>query len=62
MRREQQGAEHHRVMSDWTFDTHDDLAAVLRLEFPAGVVDTWLAANPGATSISYGYQVFAIGS
>lgn len=49
------GAATTPVMSSWTFDSRADLEAVLRLEFPAEVVDDWLRANPEVTRLSYGY-------
>ncbi len=54
------GATRTEVMSSWTFDTHDNLAAVLRMEFPAEVVDPWLSAHPGGTSLSYGYLLYQV--
>ena len=54
------GAIRREVRSGWTFDRRADLDAVLRIEFPAHVADAWLARHPAATSISYGYVLFAI--
>jgi len=48
------------VHSGWAFDRRADLEAVLRIEFPARVADAWLARHPAATSISYGYVLFAV--
>jgi hypothetical protein len=45
-------------MSSWQFDSRADLDAVLHLEFPAAIADRWLAANPSATGLSYGYVLF----
>jgi len=54
------GAIRREVRSGWSFDRRADLEAVLRIEFPAQVADAWLARNPSATSISYGYVLFAV--
>jgi SAM-dependent methyltransferase len=54
------GAERHEVRSEWRFDTRADLAAVLRIEFPAPVADAWLARHPKATGLTYGYILFAV--
>ncbi len=54
------GAIRREVRSGWAFDRRADLAAVLRIEFPASVADAWLARHPAATSISYGYVLFAV--
>ncbi|WP_238385250.1 class I SAM-dependent methyltransferase [Nesterenkonia muleiensis] len=50
----QRGATTTEVMSSWRFTSRDDLEAVLRLEF-GEVADPWLAANPQAVGLSYGY-------
>jgi hypothetical protein len=52
------GASRTEVMSSWQFDSRADLDAVLHLEFPAAIADRWLAANPSATGLSYGYVLF----
>ncbi len=54
------GAIRREVHSGWAFDRRADLEAVLRIEFPARVADAWLARHPAATSISYGYVLFAV--
>ncbi len=54
------GAVERAVLSDWTFDSRADLAAVLRLEFPGGVADDWLTEHPERTSLSYGYILYAV--
>jgi SAM-dependent methyltransferase len=54
------GAIRREVRSGWAFDRRADLEAVLRIEFPARVADGWLARHPAATSISYGYVLFAV--
>jgi len=33
---------------------------VLRLEFPGGVADRWLADHPDVLGLSYGYVLFAV--
>ena len=52
-----QGADTTEVMSSWTFDTREDLEAVLHLEFPAELADSWLADHPERTALTYGYLV-----
>ncbi len=54
------GAIRREVHSGWAFGRRADLEAVLRIEFPARVADSWLARHPAATSISYGYVLFAV--
>jgi SAM-dependent methyltransferase len=54
------GADRSEVLSSWRFTTRADLAAVLRLEFPAAVADAWLAGHPDALGLSYGYVLFAV--
>jgi SAM-dependent methyltransferase len=56
----ERGASRTEVMSRWQFRSRDDFEAVLRLEFPGGVADRWLADHPGATGLSYGYVLFTI--
>jgi ubiquinone/menaquinone biosynthesis C-methylase UbiE len=56
----ERGARRVEVMSRWQFDSRADLAAVLRLEFPAQVADAWLARHPGSFGLTYGYALFAI--
>jgi SAM-dependent methyltransferase len=55
------GASRTEVMSRWQFSSRSDFEAVLRLEFPAGVADRWLADHPDASGLSYGYVLFALG-
>lgn len=50
-----QGAVTLEVLSSWTFDAREDLEAVLRLEFPTELADSWLADHPDRTALSYGY-------
>jgi len=54
------GASRIEVMSRWQFSSRSDFEAVLRLEFPAGVADRWLADHPDAFGLSYGYVLFAL--
>ncbi len=54
------GAERTEVMSEWRFARRADFEAVLRLEFPAGVADPWLAAHPRALGLGYGYLLFTV--
>jgi SAM-dependent methyltransferase len=56
----ERGATRTEVMSRWQFRSREDFEAVLRLEFPGGVADRWLADHPGVTGLSYGYVLFAI--
>ena len=55
------GSERVEVMSEWRFGTRADLDAVLHLELPAEVADSWLAAHPTLTRMSYGYVLFSVG-
>lgn len=54
------GAARREVRSSWSFDRRSDLDAVLHIEFPAPVADTWLARNPAATGLTYGYVLYAV--
>jgi SAM-dependent methyltransferase len=56
----QRGARRHEVRSQWRFADRADLAAVLNIEVPASVARAWLARNPAATGLSYGYVLFAV--
>ena len=51
------GASTTRVMSSWTFDRPEDLADVVRMEFPNGAAEGWLAADPQRVSLTYGYAL-----
>ncbi|TDE97215.1 class I SAM-dependent methyltransferase [Occultella glacieicola] len=53
----ERGATSEPVLSSWNFESRADLEAVLRLEFPAEVVDPWLTAHPHRLGLSYGYVV-----
>jgi ubiquinone/menaquinone biosynthesis C-methylase UbiE len=48
------------VRSDLRFGNRADLAAVLRIEVPASVADSWLRRNPAALSLTYGFVLFAV--
>jgi SAM-dependent methyltransferase len=54
----ERGASRTRVLSRWEFTSRADFETVLRMEFPGGVADRWLAAHPGTTGLSYGYVLF----
>lgn len=54
------GAARREVRSSWSFDRRSDLDAVLHIEFPAPVAGTWLARNPAATGLTYGYVLYAV--
>ena len=42
-----QGWEEHRLVTAWTFDTRDDLEAVVRIELPTAVAEEVLAEHEG---------------
>ena len=54
----ERGASRTEVSSRWEFGARDDFEAVLRMEFPGGAADSWLAEHPGATGLSYEYVLF----
>jgi SAM-dependent methyltransferase len=56
----ERGATRREVRSEWRFARRADLAAVLHIEFPARIADAWLARNPSATGLSYGYVLFCV--
>jgi SAM-dependent methyltransferase len=56
----QRGATRHEVRTQWRFASRADLAAVLRIEVPAGAARAWLTRNPSATSLSCGYVLYAV--
>jgi SAM-dependent methyltransferase len=47
------------IMSDWRFDSRQDMEAVLRMELPPDIVDPWLLRHPDRCHISYGYVLFS---
>jgi SAM-dependent methyltransferase len=55
---EQRGAERVEVMSEWLFTNREDFEAVLHLEFPADIADSWLGSHPDALGLTYGYVLF----
>ena len=56
----ERGATRHEVRSDLRFASRADLAAVLQIEFPGRVADSWLARHPAATGLSYGFVLFCV--
>jgi SAM-dependent methyltransferase len=56
----ERGARRVEVMSRWQFDSRADLAAVLSLEFPAQIADSWLDKHPDVLGLTYGYVLFAV--
>jgi SAM-dependent methyltransferase len=54
------GAHRHEVRSRWQFASRADLAAVLEIELPAAVARAWLARNPAATGLTYGYVLYVV--
>lgn len=54
------GAIRQEVRSQLEFASRADLSAVLHIEFPAEVARGWLRRNRAATSLSYGYVLFAV--
>jgi SAM-dependent methyltransferase len=53
-------ATRHEVRSELRFASRRDLAAVLRIEFPAEVAAAWLRRHPAATGLTYGFVLFAL--
>ena len=56
----ERGARRIEVMSDWSFDSREDMETVLRLELPAEIVDEWLNDHPDRRQITYGYVLFCV--
>jgi SAM-dependent methyltransferase len=56
----ERGARRHEVRSELRFASRADLAAVLHIELPDTVAAGWLRQHPAATSLSYGYVLFAV--
>jgi ubiquinone/menaquinone biosynthesis C-methylase UbiE len=46
-----------RIASEWCFDSRDDLAAVVRLEFPSGLAEQILSEH-AETSVEYYYSLY----
>jgi hypothetical protein len=42
----------------WTFDSTEDFARVLRIEFPAALADEILAADPERTGVDYAVNLW----
>lgn len=57
---QEQGATTRKVMSSWTFDSPEDLAKVVAMEFPDDAAETWLDAHAQQTKLSYGYLLHVI--
>ncbi len=55
-----QGWERHPVEMAWTFDSREDLEAVVRIEFAADVAEEILAGHRG-TSVDYAVNVWTRG-
>jgi len=53
-------ATRYEVRSELRFANRAELAAVLRIEFPAKVAAAWLRRHPTATGLTYGYVLFAV--
>lgn len=58
----ERGARRHEVRSELRFASRADLATVLHIELPDAVAASWLRQHPAATSLSYGYVLFAVSS
>jgi len=56
----ERGARRHEVRSELQFKSRADLAAVLHIELPDAAAAGWLRQHPAATSLSYGYVLFAV--
>jgi SAM-dependent methyltransferase len=57
---QERGAIRREVRSELRLRSRADLAAVLHIELPARVARSWLARNPAATALTYGYVLFAV--
>jgi SAM-dependent methyltransferase len=54
----EQGWERHPVETAWTFDSREDLEAVVRIEFAADVAEELLAGHEG-TTVDYAVNVWS---
>ncbi len=54
------GWERHPVTTAWTFDSREDLEAVVRIELPTAVAESVLAEHEG-TSVDYAVHVWSRG-
>ncbi len=52
------GAERVTVRGAWACVSAAELQAVLGIELPAEMVDTWVARHPAARSLSSGYALY----
>ena len=52
------GWERHRVNMAWTFDSREDLDAVVRIEFPGSIAEDVLASHHG-TDVDYAVNVWS---
>ena len=57
---EDQGWDRHRLDIAWTFDSREDLEAVVRIEFAADAADEILAGHEG-TTVDYAVNVWSRG-
>ena len=57
---EDQGWVRHPVLTAWTFDSREDLDAVVRIEFPHDVAEEILAGHEG-TEVDYAVNVWSRG-
>ena len=55
-----QGWERHPIETAWTFDSREDLEAVVRIEFDAAVAEEILAGHQG-TEVDYAVNVWSRG-
>ena len=55
-----QGWERHPIETAWTFDSREDLEAVVRIEFNAEVAEEILAGHQG-TEVDYAVNVWSRG-
>ncbi len=55
-----QGWERHPIETAWTFDSREDLEAVVRIEFNAEVAEEVLAGHQG-TEVDYAVNVWSRG-
>lgn len=56
----ERGADRVDVRAGWHARSSEELDAILRLEFPAEVVDEFLASREASDKISYGVALFVI--
>jgi SAM-dependent methyltransferase len=56
----ERGAIRREVRSELRFRSRADLTAVLHIEVPGAAAASWLARNPAAAGLTYGYVLFAV--